>query len=192
MKTNTNGNAYRWVGVTAVLLPALLVLAGCANVPTDPREGGLAGGVVGLQSGAYAARIQEREDRLQRLRSLQYELELEGDELEDEKARQTQSVAEARESADLLAARIEELAYAVDDLMDEQRAEDRRAQELKTRLETLQARMQEQQSGLDGLEGHGEGAAPDPEIELRRRQLEEQRESLQEEFELLLDLSLQL
>ena len=42
---------------------ALAALAGCANLSTDPREGGFLGGVSGLNSGAYEARVHEVESR---------------------------------------------------------------------------------------------------------------------------------
>ena len=45
----------------------VLGLAGCASVSTDPREGGLVGGVVGITGGAYDERTEQREDALETL-----------------------------------------------------------------------------------------------------------------------------
>jgi chromosome segregation ATPase len=41
-----------------------LALAGCANASTDPRSGGLAGGISGLATGAYEQRLADRRDQL--------------------------------------------------------------------------------------------------------------------------------
>lgn len=50
-------------GLVMVVLP--LFLAGCCSgVTTDPRGGGLAGGVCGQMTGAYDARLQSREAEL--------------------------------------------------------------------------------------------------------------------------------
>ncbi|MFO7801077.1 MAG: hypothetical protein R6V55_02140, partial [Desulfovermiculus sp.] len=65
----------------------------------------------------------------------------------------------------------------------------RQVQELQARLDELKSKMQAQSSALDALEGSGTGSTDQ---DLRRRQLEEQRRALQEEFELLMDLSLEL
>ncbi|MDZ7762333.1 MAG: hypothetical protein U5L00_19030 [Desulfovermiculus sp.] len=64
----------------------------------------------------------------------------------------------------------------------------RQVQELQSRLDELKSNMQAQTSALDALEGSGTGSTDQ---DLRRRQLEEQRRALQEEFELLMDLSLE-
>ena len=48
-------------GVRAGLVSCTVVaLAGCANVSTDPRSGGLAGGINGIVTGAYEQRIEDR------------------------------------------------------------------------------------------------------------------------------------
>ncbi|MET0568316.1 MAG: hypothetical protein ABWZ74_04485 [Hyphomicrobiaceae bacterium] len=43
---------------------AVLALAGCANASTDPRTGGLAGGINGIVTGAYEQRIEDRKTEL--------------------------------------------------------------------------------------------------------------------------------
>jgi chromosome segregation ATPase len=52
-------------GVRAGLVSCTVVaLAGCANVSTDPRTGGLAGGINGIVTGAYEQRIEDRKTEL--------------------------------------------------------------------------------------------------------------------------------
>ena len=43
---------------------AALALVGCANASTDPRSGGLAGGINGIVTGAYEQRIEDRKTEL--------------------------------------------------------------------------------------------------------------------------------
>lgn len=58
------------------LIGSVLALSLTACKTTDdPREGGFIGGVQGLSSGAYERRIEEREERLERLRQLSEELD---------------------------------------------------------------------------------------------------------------------
>jgi chromosome segregation ATPase len=55
----------RLTGVrTGIVCCAVLVLAGCANASTDPRTGGLAGGINGIVTGAYEQRIEDRKTEL--------------------------------------------------------------------------------------------------------------------------------
>ena len=167
-------------------------LTGCANQPTDPREGGLLGGIAGLQSGAYEARVREREDRLEQLRQIQEGLETDQYELERQRTERERAVAAERARLDALSAEVSRLSDSVTDLASRHDEGDARVEELQTRMATLQTGLRTQQSSLDALEGEGRGGGADPALELRRRQLEEQREALRREYELLLELSLQL
>ena len=74
---------------------SVFVFEGCAT-STDPREGGLAGGIHGLSSGKYEERIQQREDRLQKLKEMQKELDEEQAALMTEKETKAAKVAEQR------------------------------------------------------------------------------------------------
>lgn len=177
-----------------VLVPVLVagLLGGCANAPTDPREGGLFGGIAGLQSGAYEERVRTREEGLERLRAVQQALETEGTELDTRQQTLAQQVAAERTRLTRMDREVADLSDTVDGLEARHGSADQRVQELQTRLTALQGNMQRQQSSLDALEGVGPGGGSDPGTELRRQQLEEQRRALQREYELLLDFSLQL
>ncbi|SEL63767.1 hypothetical protein [Ectothiorhodospira marina] len=171
-----------------VAVMGTLGLAGCATT-TDPHEGGLLGGIQGMGSGAYDQRVQEREDRLEQLRQAQQELQTEREDLEARKTRQRREVALERERLAALDRDVTGLSRQVESLSDRHGEEDQRVQALQTRLDDLRGRMNTQQSALDALEGSGMG---DAETDLRRRQLEEQRNALREEFDLLMELSLDL
>lgn len=171
-----------------VAVMSTLGLVGCATT-TDPREGGLLGGIQGMSTGAYDQRVQEREDRLEQLRQTQRELQTEREDLEARKARQGREVALERERLAALDRDVTGLSRQVDGLSARHGEDDQRVQALQGRLNDLQGRMKSQQSALDALEGSGMG---DAETDLRRRQLEEQRNALREEFDLLMELSLDL
>ena len=174
---------------SGLLLFALAIFCSACASSTDPREGGFFGGVQGLQSGAYEERVQSRADSLNRLRDLQQELDAKQAKLDNQKKTLEETIDLERQS---LAALEQEVAGLEQDLSTYQ-ADDaqkkQQIQELQTRLTELKSQMQTQTSALDALEGSGAG---DTDQDLRRRQLEEQRRALQEEFELLMDLSLEL
>lgn len=175
-------------GCMVCLVGLWVAACGCAS-STDPREGGFFGGVQGLQSGAYEERVQSRADSLNRLRDLQQDLDVQQANLESQKAGLEEEVALERQSLAALEQEVDGLeqdlsTYQADDAQRKQQI-----QELQTRLTELKSQMQAQTSALDALEGSGAG---DTDQDLRRRQLEEQRQALQEEFELLMDLSLEL
>lgn len=54
----------------SMLLVVFGLSACCSNVTTDPRSGGLAGGVCGTQTGAYQQRLDQRKARLTQLNQI--------------------------------------------------------------------------------------------------------------------------
>lgn len=173
------------VGVVCVSLS----LAACANVSTDPTEGGLLGGIKGLQTGAYEQRVQERESRLSQMHALQSQLGTERSQLQQDRSASQAALDQERRRLQQLNANVLQLRQNVDQLAREQGVEDEKVQQLQARVQTLQRNMQHQQSSLDALEGSGLG---DSDMDLRRLQLEEQRDALRREYDLLMKLSLDL
>ena len=163
-------------------------LSGCAS-SSDPREGGFFGGVRGLQSGAYEERVQDREARLERLRAMQQDLDAKQTKLEKEKAGLKKEVALERQRLASLQQNVAGLQQELNTYQADDAQKKQQIQELQARLTDLKSQMQAHTSALDALEGSGTG---NTDQDLRRRQLEEQRRALQEEFELLMDLSLEL
>lgn len=167
----------------------LATISGCANVSTDPREGGFFGGVSGISGGAYDARLREREERLEQLRKTQTGLEAETGRLEATRAATHKEVEAERERLKKLDADVAVLDKKVEALSAEQGQDDARVRELQSRLDRLKGDLRQQGSALDALEGSGLG---DSEADLRRMQLEEQRRALQREYELLMQMQLEL
>ena len=80
----------------SIAVCAILGLAGCCTgASTDPRSGGLRGGVCGQSTGAYEQRIKTRESTLASLQELETALD--------------DRISEARQTAIRLDARAEEL-----------------------------------------------------------------------------------
>lgn len=168
---------------------AAAMLAGCANMSTDPREGGFLGGVSGLSSGAYEARVAEREDRLAQLRDTQRGLEMERTQLESRKSDADRQVDAERTRVKKLDTDIAGLEKKVAVMKSQQGTDAKRVGELQSRLAELKRKTAQQTSALDALEGSGLG---DAETDLRRTQLEEQRRALQREYDLLMKMQLEL
>lgn len=175
----------------ALSLLALMALSasGCQTASTDPREGGLMGGITGLQSGAYDERVRERQDRLAEMRALQGELDSERSDLDGRRAALQREVAEERSRLARLGRDIAGLDSSVAELSARRGSDDARVEALQRRIVELKAQAGRQQRTLDALEGSGVGGT---DLDLRRRQLEEQRRALQREYELLMQLSLEL
>lgn len=177
----------------AVLPCAILfgaaVFSGCANVSTDPREGGFFGGVSGINTGTYDARVRERDERLAQVRETQRALEQETGQLEAQKSATASKVEADRVRVQKLNADVAALDKRVAALSAQEGADQKRVKELQTRLDTLKRQMGQQTSALDALEGSGLG---DAETDLRRQQLEKQRDGLRREYELLMKMQLEL
>ncbi len=174
---------------SGLLLFALAIFcSGCAS-STDPREGGFFGGVQGLQSGAYEERVQSREESLDRLRALQAKLDAEQSSLGAEKRSLEEEIALERQNLTAMEQEVAGLKQSLDTYQAGDAQKQQQINKLRSRLAELKTTMQEQTSALDALEGSGTGNIDQ---DLRRRQLEEQRRALQEEFGLLMDLSLEL
>ena len=161
----------------AALLIAGALLSGCATTD-DPHEGGLAGGIYGLSSGAYDRRIDEREQSLQRLDEVQRELDSEKSELEAQRANKQ--------------ARLEQLDASLGQLDRETAVLAKRLREQSTELGGQRARTAQLQKDLEQLrvdialvEGHANSGTPVQELEAERDRLED-------EYRNLLDLYLEL
>lgn len=83
----------------AVFLASVSLLAGCCSgVTTDPRQGGLAGGVCGEVTGSYERRLQSRESELAGLAVARRGLEARLNAERGKAGRLERSIAEARRS----------------------------------------------------------------------------------------------
>lgn len=172
-----------------ICIMIFLFLGGCASSSHDPREGGLFGGIQGLHSGAYQQRISDREASLEQLRAVQQELEAESSEIETQKRSLEEQIAHDRLHLAGLEKEVSELDRLLGAMEADDKAQDQRIKELQTRLSELKDEMGVQMSALDALEGTGTG---NTDVDLRRRQLTEQRRMLQQEYELLFELSMEL
>ncbi len=177
-----------------VLLLGVFLIAGC-GAAHDPREGGFFGGIGGLSSGRYQERVQEREDRLSRLQQVQKDLQSEGEKLDTEETSLREQIERERALLGELESSLAKLEQEARTLESRDQKEKQQIVELRSRLADLQTGIKKQESSLSALDqlegtvGHGTGNEG---VDLRRRQLEEQRRYLQEEYELLLKLAMEL
>lgn len=173
------------------LLPAILLailLGGCAT-SSDPRQGGLFGGISGLSSGTYEQRVQEREGRLDESQRSQAELSAESARLEREKGERLALVAQERDRFVKLDRDVQGLERKVKALSTQAGGSDKQALEAQQRVAALKVQLANQGRAIDALEGGGDGSQP---VDQRRRQLEEQRQALQREYDALLEYTLKL
>ncbi len=166
----------------------VLLLSGCAT-STDPRQGGLFGGIGGLTSGAYEQRVKEREERLQQSQESQVELSAESARLEQQKREREALVAKERDGLAKLDKDVKGLERKVSQLSGKAGGGDKQVAEAQQRLAALKKQIASQGRAIDALEGDGSGGG---DADLRQRQLEEQRRALQKEYDALLEFTLKL
>jgi chromosome segregation ATPase len=174
-----------------VLIPLVLaagLAVGCSG-QHDPRTGGFFGGVAGLGGGGYKDRVAEREARLAELRATQSQLDAEKGQLETQKSEAQARVQQDQAKVDAMQADIAALEKKTKALASKQGVDQTRVAELQKRLAGLKAGMNKQESSLDALEGSGLG---DADTDLRRKQLEAQRDALRKEYDLLMKMQMEL
>lgn len=173
--------------ITTVALA--LLLSGCVTGGDDPRQGGFFGGVSGLSSGRYENRVKEREARLAQLRATQQGLDAKKGSLEADKSAALTRVVADRNRVAAMQSEIAALEKNTRSLSTRQGADQKRVRELQQRITELKAETRNQASALDALEGSGLG---DSDMDLRRKQLEAQRDGLRREYELLMKMQMEL
>ncbi|MFH0998702.1 MAG: hypothetical protein V1844_24900 [Pseudomonadota bacterium] len=168
----------------AITIVLAAVLTACA-VSNDPRQGGLFGGLHGLNSGAYDARVRDRQDELNRQQAVNQDLKEQSEALErDAQLRDYQLTLEqqrvVRMERDLssLETDVNQLKAKSDKQKTEIAALQRRIKDQKLKLKT-------QQSAIAELDRAG-GSAADSE---RYRVLVQERDSLAAEYKKLLEYS---
>ncbi len=171
-----------------LIIVLLMAAMGCAG-SHDPREGGFFGGVAGLGGGSYKSRVEEREARLEELRATQRDLDMETGQLETRKSAVQAQVDQDRTRVKAMQADIADLEKKNKALTTKQGADQKRVAELQQRTKDLKTKVNQQQSSLDALEGSGLG---DTEMDLRRQQLESQRDALRKEYDLLMKMQMEL
>jgi chromosome segregation ATPase len=176
---------------TAILISILLaamLLGGCAG-QHDPRTGGFFGGVAGLGGGSYKDRVAEREARLAELRNTQRELESEKGQLESQKSAAQAQLDKDQARVKAMQTEIAALDKKTKSLAAKDGADKQRVADLQKRVTDLKGKMNKQASSLDDLEGSGLG---DADMDLRRKQLEAQRDALRKEYDLLMKMQMEL
>ena len=167
LTSKTNGVLF------SVLL--FMIVGGCAGTTsTDPKEGGLIGGIRGISTGEYEERIKQREERLKRMREMQKDLDTEQAGLEAEKEAKARKVAGQRRELEELLKKAEALTIDVEKFQAKLGQQATMRKDLNRKLSQLQEKI----SNLSEESHKG--------IEVE--QLEAERTALEKEYRLLLDL----
>ena len=162
--------------IYAMLISGALSVS-CATTD-DPRQGGLIGGMQGIGSGAYEERLRERRESLQRLEQMKQELGTEKNELEMDKAQQQARLQGLQERLARLDDGTERLIVAVKN----KRAALTEDTGRQSRLERELAGLRKSIASLEQKTGSDHPVAL----------LEAERDRLEDEYRLLLDLYLEL
>lgn len=175
--------------VVIMMISLTGMLGGCAGGDQDPRSGGLFGGISGLSSGSYDNRLKDREARLEQLRATQRQLDAEQGQLKEQKSAAYAKVAKDQAQVNAMQSEIKQLEKKSKALAARQGKDQQRVAALDKRVKALKSKMGKQSSNLDALEGSGLG---DADVDLRRKQLETQRDALAHEYDLLMKMQMEL
>ncbi|MDO8969326.1 MAG: hypothetical protein Q7U74_01485, partial [Saprospiraceae bacterium] len=151
----------------------------------DPRQGGLFGGLQGLNSGAYDARVRERQDELNRQQAYHQDLKEQSETLESEvELRDYKLTLEQKRVAKMEAdlSRLESDVNLLKAKSDKQKTE---IAALQRKIKGQKQKLNTQQSAIAELDNVG-GSAADPE---RYRVLMQERDYLTVEYKKLLEYS---
>ena len=161
-------------GVLYISINVVLIFYACAGTSTDPKEGGLFGGIHGLSSGKYEERVRQREERLDSLKKAQKNLKEEQKALEKERQDKDRIIAEQKRRLAELQNKSKALSFEVDKYQATLNQQKSQQEELRRKLWDLQNKIESLSIKSD----------KDLEVE----QLEAERATLEKEYRLLLEL----
>jgi chromosome segregation ATPase len=168
------------IGAMAVVF----CISGC-SVSTNPREGGLIGGLYGLSSGAYDARLQQRRNELARQQKASSELKRESSALNEEYQLQDRQLAAEQQRVAKLEKDLSRLQARVAELKAKTSKQKTEAANLRQRVIKLRRQLLSQQAQISNLDREG-GVAAHPE---RYRLLKKERDRLATEYRRLVAYS---
>lgn len=165
-------------------LAIVLCVSGCA-VSTNPREGGLIGGLYGMNSGAYDARLQQRDNELARQQEANRDLQRQSSALAQQYQVKDRQLAVEHRRVARLDRDLSQMKTQVDGLRTKTRKQKREASNLRQSIVELRSKLQSQQTEISKLDREG-GVAANPE---QYRVLEKERDRLAEEYRRLVAYS---
>jgi len=165
--------------VIAIVLSAALTACAVSN---DPRQGGLLGGLHGLNSGAYDARVRERQDELNRQQSFNQGLKEQSKTLESEAQLRDYELTLEQQRVAKMESDLSSLESDVNRLKAKSEKQKTYIADLQREIKDQKKKLKTQQSALAELDRAG-GSAADPE---RYRVLLQEQVHLKEVSEKLL------
>jgi chromosome segregation ATPase len=168
-------------GKLVILMILTAIISGCAT-SSDPRKGGFIGGLMGINSGAYDSRIQQRKNDLSQQENINQDLKDRSKSLEDEANASETELASEQQLLDDMEDDLASLESDVSKLTaqsDKQKAD---IADLKRKIEKQRRQLQSQQAAIKALDRSG-GRASNPD---RYRILQKERNRLADEYKKLM------
>lgn len=166
----------------AIIITLAISLTGCAAT-SDPRQGGLFGGLYGLSTGAYENRINQRQEELSRQQEVNRDLREQSKVLGSEADSRDCVLATEQQRVAKVQSDLAQLESKIDGLNAKSAQQNKEVAALKLRIINLRQRLESQQSAIGKLDREG-GSETAPE---RYRLLKQERDRLAEEYRNLLE-----
>lgn len=164
----------------------LLAVTSTASAASDnPREGGFFGGLSGINSGAYDARVQQRKDELSRQETINQDLKEKQNVLDKEAKAAEIELAEEQQRVNDLDEDLASLESDVNELSAKSAKQKTELTDLKRKIKDKRRRMKSLQSELKALERAGGNIVNSD----RYRVLQQERNRLADEYKKLLEYS---
>ena len=161
-----------------LFLGVIACLSGCASSPNmnnDPRSGGLFGGVSGLMQGDYDARVQQRQNSVDRLNQTKALLSQESSTLEQQKLSKSTELNVIRNQVDALDKDIAGLSAKIASAKKTSKSNEIKKQQLIAKKNALQQNLSSIQGAMNNQQ-------------LTVKEAEEKKNKLQDEYKKLAEL----
>lgn len=168
-----------------MIIIALLVYLASCSVTSDPRGGGLLGGIRGIYGGDYENRVQHLQDQLSEEQRNKHNLQEKSNSLKDEERSQDQALAYSQQRNIKLNNDLLRLESCVKQLQANSDFKKKAVANLTLKIKDLKKRLKSQEAATNELDRHG-GSKDNLE---RYRILQSERERLSEEYKMLFEYS---
>lgn len=157
------------------IISSLLLLGAC--VSDDPRQGGLIGGIAGLSSGTYDARVAQRQQSLTAVRTMQEGLQIDNARLQQQRNAKLSEIKRTQRQIGALNQEMLSLKQSINSLRRSNKISAQQAQEMQRNATRLEQSIQAQSSLLSQVEQNKSAtdlAKVEAKVEALRRQQQEQ------------------
>lgn len=166
-----------------LITTALVVCLTACTVTSDPRGGGLFGGMRGIYGGDYDNRIQQRQGQLAEEQKINRDLHGKSETLENDAQLRDRTLASEQQCMSALVKDLSRLESSMNQLRAKSDQQKKEVAKLRLKIEDLRKHLNSQETAISELDRHG-GSEANPE---RYQILQRERDRLSKEYRKLFE-----